>query len=87
MTGVIDHERLNGFERVLWRITRGNLYMRSSPIEERIEDPKTVPCPALPNYLLHVLLFEPFPNNSTLTGRDEGQVCVHSLLPRPESRG
>ncbi len=45
VTGVIEHEKLNSFERVLWRVTRGNLFMKTSPIEEKIEDPKTVHTP------------------------------------------
>jgi len=44
VTGVVDRSKMVTFERVLWRATRGNLFMRTAPIEERIEDPKTVHC-------------------------------------------
>ena len=42
LTGVIPKDKMHSFERVLWRATRGNLYMKSSPIDEPIEDPHTV---------------------------------------------
>ncbi|ELR24832.1 vacuolar proton ATPase, putative [Acanthamoeba castellanii str. Neff] len=41
VTGVVERSKMVTFERVLWRATRGNLFMRTAPIEERIEDPKT----------------------------------------------
>jgi V-type H+-transporting ATPase subunit a len=41
VTGVVERAKMVTFERVLWRATRGNLFMRTAPIEERIEDPKT----------------------------------------------
>jgi len=40
LTGVVATEDLPTFERVLWRATRGNLFMRTNVIEEPIEDPK-----------------------------------------------
>lgn len=45
VTGVVESEKMQTFERVLWRATRGNLFMRTNIIEERIEDPKTVRFP------------------------------------------
>jgi len=41
LTGVIPQEEFHSFERVLWRSTRGNLYMRHAVIEEKIKDPRT----------------------------------------------
>jgi len=41
VTGVVEREKMLSFERVLWRATRGNLFMRTAAIEERIEDPKS----------------------------------------------
>lgn len=29
------------FEQMLWRVCRGNIFMRQVDIEERLEDPKT----------------------------------------------
>jgi V-type H+-transporting ATPase subunit a len=41
VTGVIGRSKVASFERVLWRATRGNLFMRQSDIEEPIKDPQT----------------------------------------------
>lgn len=41
VTGVIEREVFNVFERVLFRTTRGNLYMKYAEIDEEIKDPKT----------------------------------------------
>jgi V-type H+-transporting ATPase subunit a len=41
VTGVIPRSKVSSFERVLWRATRGNLFMRQSDIEEPIKDPQT----------------------------------------------
>ena len=41
VTGVLDRKRLQAFERVLFRATRGNMYMRSAPIMQQVRDPKT----------------------------------------------
>jgi hypothetical protein len=39
ISGVIPRDRLSTFERVLWRATRGNLFMRQVEIEEPVRDP------------------------------------------------
>ncbi|CAL2041027.1 hypothetical protein CAEBREN_11295 [Caenorhabditis brenneri] len=39
LVGIIRRERLNGFERVLWRACHHTAYIRSSDIEEELEDP------------------------------------------------
>lgn len=39
VTGVIPTAKIMTFERVLWRILRGNLFMKFSHIEEPIVDP------------------------------------------------
>ncbi|KNC73689.1 hypothetical protein SARC_13752, partial [Sphaeroforma arctica JP610] len=38
-TGVIPRERYVAFERVMWRGTRGNVYMRHVNIDEKLKDP------------------------------------------------
>ena len=38
VTGVLDRKRLQVFERVLFRATRGNVYMRSAPIMQQVRD-------------------------------------------------
>eukprot|EP00296_Roombia_truncata_P007532 JP445971.1.p2 GENE.JP445971.1~~JP445971.1.p2 ORF type:complete len:861 (+),score=325.07 JP445971.1:224-2584(+) len=41
ITGVIMTDKLFQFERVLFRATRGNMFLRSTPIPEPIADPHT----------------------------------------------
>eukprot|EP01111_Echinosteliopsis_oligospora_P019970 TRINITY_DN992_c0_g2_i2.p1 TRINITY_DN992_c0_g2~~TRINITY_DN992_c0_g2_i2.p1 ORF type:complete len:855 (-),score=239.34 TRINITY_DN992_c0_g2_i2:45-2609(-) len=41
LTGVIVRNKVPSFERVLWRATRGNLYMKQSDIDGQIKDPNT----------------------------------------------
>lgn len=42
LAGVIDREKLPPFELMLWRICRGNVFLRVAEIEEVLEDPKSV---------------------------------------------
>ena len=42
VTGVILRERLIPFERMLWRVCRGNVFLKSAEIFEAIRDPSTV---------------------------------------------
>lgn len=39
VAGVILRERLPGFERMLWRACRGNVFLRQAEIESALEDP------------------------------------------------
>lgn len=41
VAGVINTSRMITFERVLWRVLRGNLYMKYYAIDEPIQDPET----------------------------------------------
>ena len=41
VAGTIDRARLSTFERVLWRVLRGNLYMNYIDIQEPFVDPAT----------------------------------------------
>lgn len=41
ITGMVSRAKFSSFERVLWRSTRGNLFMKHSEIEEAIQDPQT----------------------------------------------
>lgn len=42
VAGVIERERIIGFERMLWRISRGNVFMRQADIETPFKDVKSV---------------------------------------------
>ncbi|CAL1686830.1 unnamed protein product [Lasius platythorax] len=39
--GVINRERVPAFERMLWRISRGNVFLRRTEIDKPLEDPAT----------------------------------------------
>lgn len=41
ITGVITRNKVASFERVLWRATRGNLFLRQTDIPDSIKDPQT----------------------------------------------
>uniref|UniRef100_A0A336M7G7 V-type proton ATPase subunit a n=2 Tax=Culicoides sonorensis TaxID=179676 RepID=A0A336M7G7_CULSO len=41
VAGVIQRERVPGFERMLWRISRGNVFLRQAELDEPLEDPQT----------------------------------------------
>jgi len=41
LTGVVRRDKFASFERVLWRSTRGNLFMKHSDIHELIKDPQS----------------------------------------------
>lgn len=42
VAGVIQRERVSGFERMLWRISRGNVFLRQAELDDALEDPSTV---------------------------------------------
>lgn len=42
MAGVIGRERIPTFERMLWRVCRGNVFLRQADIEDPLDDPATV---------------------------------------------
>ncbi|KAG7211594.1 hypothetical protein KM043_010850 [Ampulex compressa] len=41
VAGVINRERVPAFERMLWRISRGNVFLRQTELEKPLEDPAT----------------------------------------------
>lgn len=41
VAGVVDIERYNGFERMLWRVSHGNVLMKQMTIDQLFRDPKT----------------------------------------------
>lgn len=42
VAGVMQRERVPGFERMLWRVSRGNVFLRRVELEKPLEDPTTV---------------------------------------------
>uniref|UniRef100_A0A8C5D3B6 V-type proton ATPase subunit a n=1 Tax=Gouania willdenowi TaxID=441366 RepID=A0A8C5D3B6_GOUWI len=42
VAGVIGRERIPTFERMLWRVCRGNVFLRQAEIEDPLEDPTLV---------------------------------------------
>ncbi|XP_067632821.1 V-type proton ATPase 116 kDa subunit a1-like [Eurosta solidaginis] len=41
VAGVLSRQRVYAFERMLWRISRGNMLVKHADIEEPIQDPRT----------------------------------------------
>ncbi|RXM35579.1 V-type proton ATPase 116 kDa subunit a isoform 1 [Acipenser ruthenus] len=41
VAGVINRERIPTFERMMWRVCRGNVFLRQADIEDPLEDPAT----------------------------------------------
>ncbi|XP_055585817.1 V-type proton ATPase 116 kDa subunit a 1 isoform X2 [Uranotaenia lowii] len=41
IAGVIQRDKVPGFERMLWRISRGNVFLRQVELENPLEDPAT----------------------------------------------
>ena len=39
--GVIERSRIVTFERLLWRVSKGNVFVRFADIEQEMTDPKT----------------------------------------------
>lgn len=42
VAGVVPRERVPAFERMLWRISRGNVFLRQAELDQPLEDPATV---------------------------------------------
>lgn len=41
VAGVVERERVPAFERMLWRISRGNVFLRQTTLDKPLEDPHT----------------------------------------------
>lgn len=39
LTGLVSKEKAMAFERILFRATRGNVFLRQAPLEEPVVDP------------------------------------------------
>lgn len=78
VAGVIQRERVAGFERMLWRISRGNVFLRQAELDEVLECPVT-------NDELHKTVFVAFFQSEQLKSRIK-KVCTGyhaSIYPCP----
>ncbi|XP_077863927.1 V-type proton ATPase 116 kDa subunit a 1-like, partial [Saccoglossus kowalevskii] len=62
LAGVISRERFTGFERMLWRVCHGNVFLRHAEIESPLEDPST-------GYEIHKVVFIIFFQGEQLKSR------------------
>ncbi|XP_076764209.1 V-type ATPase subunit a family protein Vha100-2 isoform X2 [Xylocopa sonorina] len=80
VAGVINRERVPAFERMLWRISRGNVFLRQAELEKPLVDPAT-------NNQIFKTVFVAFFQGEQLKSRIR-KVCsgFHaSLYPCPHS--
>jgi hypothetical protein len=42
VSGTLERSKVQNYERVLWRVLRGNVFLRTSDISQSVMDPKTV---------------------------------------------
>uniref|UniRef100_A0A669AXA0 V-type proton ATPase subunit a n=1 Tax=Oreochromis niloticus TaxID=8128 RepID=A0A669AXA0_ORENI len=78
VAGVIGRERIPNFERMLWRVCRGNVFLRQADIEDPLEDPTTV---------IHKSVFIIFFQGDQLKNRVK-KICEGfraTLYPCPET--
>ncbi|XP_058829554.1 V-type proton ATPase 116 kDa subunit a 1-like [Topomyia yanbarensis] len=78
VAGVIPRERIIGFERMLWRVSRGNVFLRQAPIDKPLTDPRS-------GDEVHKIVFVAFFQGEQLKSRVK-KVCsgYHaSLYPCP----
>uniref|UniRef100_A0A7N6AR91 V-type proton ATPase subunit a n=1 Tax=Anabas testudineus TaxID=64144 RepID=A0A7N6AR91_ANATE len=80
VAGVIGRERIPTFERMLWRVCRGNVFLRQAEIEDPLEDPATVS-------IVHKSVFIIFFQGDQLKNRVK-KICEGfraTLYPCPET--
>uniref|UniRef100_A0A7N8WTR7 V-type proton ATPase subunit a n=1 Tax=Mastacembelus armatus TaxID=205130 RepID=A0A7N8WTR7_9TELE len=80
VAGVISRERIPTFERMLWRVCRGNVFLRKAEIEDPLEDPTT-------GNQVHKSVFIIFFQGDQLKNRVK-KICEGfraSLYPCPET--
>jgi V-type H+-transporting ATPase subunit a len=80
IAGVIAREKVPGFERLLWRACRGNVFLRRVPISETLMDPQT-------NEEMHKEVFIVFFQGEQL-GQRVRKICEGyeaTIYPCPET--
>ncbi|XP_040047616.1 V-type proton ATPase 116 kDa subunit a isoform X1 [Gasterosteus aculeatus] len=81
VAGVIGRERIPTFERMLWRVCRGNVFLKQAEIEDPLEDPIT-------SDQVHKSVFIIFFQGDQLKNRVK-KICEGfraTLYPCPETR-
>lgn len=68
VAGVIDRDRIAGFERMLWRVSMGNVFLRQSDLGEKLKDPSS-------GHRLYKSVFIAFYQGDELKSRIK-KVCV-----------
>ncbi|XP_013114900.1 V-type proton ATPase 116 kDa subunit a 1 [Stomoxys calcitrans] len=79
VAGVVGRDRQFAFERMLWRVARGNVYVKSSQLEETLKDPKT-------GSVIYKTVFVVFFQGEQLRSRVK-KICTGfhaSMYPCPE---
>lgn len=83
VAGVIGRERIPTFERMLWRVCRGNVFLRQADIEDPLEDPTTVSAAHKSDFVKEVRRFCFLTCRYTVsTGWSGPQVGLHHIFPR-----
>ncbi|XP_055902515.1 V-type proton ATPase 116 kDa subunit a 1-like [Eupeodes corollae] len=81
VAGVINRERVFSFERMLWRISRGNVFLKRSDLDQPFRDPAT-------GYPVYKTVFVAFFQGEELKNRIK-KVCIGfhaAMYPCPSSR-
>ncbi|CAH2071600.1 unnamed protein product, partial [Iphiclides podalirius] len=82
VAGVVQRERVPAFERMLWRISRGNVFLRRAELDKPLEDPTS-------GNEIYKTVFVAFFQGEQLKSRIK-KVCTGfhaSLYPCPPSNG
>lgn len=80
VAGVVKRQKIPAFERMLWRVSRGNVFLRQAEIDEALEDPKT-------GHPIHKTVFVVFFQGEQLKSRIK-KVCAGfhaSIYPCPSA--
>jgi hypothetical protein len=77
IAGTILRQKFHSFEQMLWRVCRGNIFLRQVDIDERLEDPKTGEMQAK---CIFIIVFQGDQLKNKCKKICEGSVCVISKL-------
>jgi len=87
VSGVITREKLAVFERLLWRVCRGNVFIRQSDTQFKVQDPSTVSYNNTPVQLLEAvhhsnlsLVYESRGYQRTYTACKHTQPAITSFI-------